>query len=163
MLKRSFLSLVAVGALTTALTSTTVLAAGDAAVEKKNTEVVLAFLDGVFNKHQVKESFDKYVSPPYTQHQPKVGDGIEAGVKGLTWLTTTKYPALRIEVKRSAAQGDLVFVHLKQIRDEADQKSGLGLAVVDIFRLEKGRIVEHWDVVEDVADPATAANKNGMF
>ena len=37
----------------------------------------------------------------------------------------------------------------------------LGLAVVDIFRVEDGRIIEHWDVIQPV--PAESANTNGMF
>jgi predicted SnoaL-like aldol condensation-catalyzing enzyme len=162
MLRRQILCFAAASAMGVALSGAT-YAADDAATAKKNTEVVLAFLDTVFNKHKVKEGFDAYVGPTYKQHQPKVGDGIEAGIKGLTFLTTQKYPKLRLEVKRTAAQGDLVFAHLHQIRDEEEEKSGLGTAVVDIFRLEKGKIVEHWDVVEDVTDPKTAANSNGMF
>lgn len=161
MLRRHILSWAAAGAVATVLCGAPVLA--DEASEKKNSEVVLAFLDQVFNKHTVKEAFDAYVGPTYKQHQPKVGDGVEAGIKGLTFLTTQKYPKMRMEVKRSAAQGDLVFVHWRQVRDEADEKSGLGTAIVDIFRLEKGKIVEHWDVVEEVVDPKTAANQNGMF
>jgi predicted SnoaL-like aldol condensation-catalyzing enzyme len=59
------------------------------------------------------------------------------------------------------AQGDLVAVHARVVRNAADRESGRGWAVVDIFRLEKGRIVEHWDVVQDV--PEKSANDNTMF
>ena len=38
-----------------------------------------------------------------------------------------------------------------------------GRAIVDIFRLEDGKVVEHWDVIQDVAEPAQAKNAHGMF
>ena len=61
-------------------------------------------------------------------------------------------------VKRTVAQGDLVAAQVFW-----DQKPGetRGVAMVDIYRLENGKIVEHWDVAQDV--PETTANDNTMF
>ena len=55
------------------------------------------------------------------------------------------------------AEGDLVAVHSRLVRHATDR----GQAVADFFRLENGKIVEHWDVLQDV--PETAANDNTMF
>lgn len=130
-------------------------------LEKRNTAVVLAFTDMVFNQHEVAAAFDKYVGPVYIQHNPVVPDGIEGGVKGLTFLTHTKYPELMQEVKRTVAEGNLVMIHTQQLRNAEERASNRGLALMDIFRVENGRIVEHWDVVEEV--PEKANNNNTMF
>ena len=51
---------------------------------------------------------------------------------------------------------NLVFLHIKSKNSE-----GKDMALVDIFRLKNGKIVEHWDVMQDV--PVTAANAHPMF
>jgi len=133
-----------------------------AAVAQQNTAVVLAFLDTVFNKHEVAHAFRLYVGASYRQHNPHVPDGVEGAVKALTHLTHDLYPELHLEVKHTVAQGDLVAVHSRYTDSVASRDSGKGgRAVVDLFRLEHGRIVEHWDVVQDVPD--TSANDNTMF
>jgi predicted SnoaL-like aldol condensation-catalyzing enzyme len=132
-----------------------------AARAQQNTATVLAFVDMIFNKHEVERAFNLYVGAEYRQHNPIAADGREAAIKALTYYTREMFPELREEVKRTVAQGDLVAVHARVVRNAADRESGRGWAVVDIFRLEKGRIVEHWDVVQDV--PEKSANDNTMF
>ncbi len=72
------------------------------------------------------------------------------------WLAQ-KYPSFRLELKRILAEGDLVVTHSHLIREPGDR----GMAIVDIYRIDNGQIVEHWDVVQEV--PETSANNNTMF
>lgn len=130
--------------------------AAQAATPAENTVVVRAFLDMVFNQHNVAKAFADYVGPTYTQHNPYVPDGIAGGLKGLGGLVA-KNPQTHIYIKRTIAEGDLVVDHNLTTSNPGDR----GTAIVDIFRLENGKIVEHWDVLQAV--PAQSANKNGMF
>ena len=59
--------------------------------------------------------------------------------------------------KRVFADGDFVILHVHGVREPGER----GVAIIDIFRLEKGKIVEHWDVVQPI--PEKPANNNGMF
>ena len=71
--------------------------------------------------------------------------------------TVEKFPASRSEIKRVIADGDYVILHVNAVREPGPR----GNAIVDIFKLENGKIVEHWDVAQDI--PEKAANANGMF
>jgi predicted SnoaL-like aldol condensation-catalyzing enzyme len=53
--------------------------------------------------------------------------------------------------------GQQYILHVHSVREKGTR----GRAIVDIFRLENGKIVEHWDVVQEI--PEKAANTNGMF
>ena len=68
-----------------------------------------------------------------------------------------QYPQFRSEIVRIAAEGDLVFVHGHQTTSSTD----LGVDAVDIYRIQDGKIAEHWDATENV--PASSANDNGIF
>jgi predicted SnoaL-like aldol condensation-catalyzing enzyme len=119
----------------------------DAEVSRTNTHTVLAFEETVYNKHQVKQGFDRYVGPGFRQHSGMLPDDREAAIAVLSQLLTSEYPASRLVVERTVAQGDLVAVQVSW-----DQAPGAtrSVARVDIYRLENGRIVEHWDVAQNL-------------
>ena len=81
----------------------------------------------------------------------------EQGFKRLIAFLKEKFPNSRSEIKRVIAEGDIVVLHVHSVREPGQR----GRAIVDMFRLENGKIVEHWDVKQDIPD--RTANKNGMF
>ena len=92
----------------------------------------------------------------FIQHNPLAADGKEAFVAFVTWWTA-QVPQLKFDFKRVFGENDLVLVHHKRTLSPTDR----GSAVMDIFRFENGKIVEHWDVIQDI--PETPANDNTMF
>ncbi|WP_087508946.1 nuclear transport factor 2 family protein [Cellulomonas iranensis] len=91
-----------------------------------------------------------------TQHDPEAQDGPEAFIGYTHWLRG-KFPDLRLDIRRTVEQGDLVVTHSNLHLTPGDR----GMAVADFWRVEDGRIVEHWDVVQEV--PEEPANQNTMF
>jgi predicted SnoaL-like aldol condensation-catalyzing enzyme len=124
--------------------------------KKANAQKVVAFMDMVFNQKKVKEGFDKYVGDKYIQHNPIAPDGKDAAVEVLG-KALEMLPGWSYEFKHAYVDGDIVVLH-SHVRMKADDR---GMAVVDIFRFEKGKIVEHWDVVQPI--PEKSANNNTMF
>jgi predicted SnoaL-like aldol condensation-catalyzing enzyme len=106
--------------------------------------------------HKPEEAVAKYIGPNYRQHNPGSADGPESLIQTMKWFTQN-FPELRMEVKRIIAEGELVVLHSHLIMKPGDR----GSAVVEMFRLENGRIVEHWDVAQEI--PETSANDNTMF
>ena len=120
-----------------------------------NKKVVLEFYEKALNQKDFAAA-SAYFGPRYVQHNPTAADGID-GFKAFLQFLRDKFPNSHSEVKRAFADGDYVILHVHAVREPGTR----GLAIVDIFRLDNGKIVEHWDVRENV--PETAANANGMF
>ena len=130
--------------------------AGDAGTTAENNKkVVLDFYQaGLVEKDFAKAS--KYFGPTYIQHNPFTADGT-SGFASLLEILKSKYPDLHVDIKQVFADGNFVILHDLQKLHPSDR----GTAVVDIFRLENGKIVERWDVAQEI--PAELANRNGMF
>lgn len=123
--------------------------------EESNRKLVVDFYDRFFNKHEVEQAAT-VVAEDYIQHNPEVPDG-KAPFVGYFGGYFKDNPQSRARIVRSATDGDLVYLHVHSTNGKADR----GQAVIDIFRVENGKIVEHWDVIQAV--PEQAANSNTMF
>lgn len=100
-----------------------------------NKQIVAEATDAFFNQHDAS-AVDRYVGETYTQHSTLVGDGRDA----FRGLVASLGEGVSYEAVRVLADGDLVAAHGQYI--------GFGeapLVAVDIFRLENGKLVEHWD------------------
>ena len=129
--------------------------AADAAQLEVNKKHVVEFYEKALNQKDF-EAAVPYFGPRYIQHNPGAPDGIE-GFKGFLKFLKEKFPQSHSEIKRVLADGDFVILHVHSVREPGTR----GRAIVDIFRLENGKIVEHWDVAQEIPDQA--ANANTMF
>jgi predicted SnoaL-like aldol condensation-catalyzing enzyme len=132
----------------------TARAAGPEQMEA-NKKAVAAFEDAALNKKDF-DAASKYLGGRYTQHNPTAADGPE-GLKAYIAFLKEKFPNSHSEIKHIFADGDFVIVHENAVREPGT----LGLAIVNIYKLENGKVVEHWDVIQPVSEKP--ANSNGMF
>jgi predicted SnoaL-like aldol condensation-catalyzing enzyme len=119
-----------------------------------NKQLVLEAFDALFNRRDY-ESAERYWSPGYIQHSAHIATGRD----GLFNLTKSLPATLRHEPGLIVAEGDYVILH--------GRFSGHGLPrnwiVADILRIEDGRLVEHWDVIQDEATQAESKSGHPMF
>jgi predicted SnoaL-like aldol condensation-catalyzing enzyme len=126
-------------------------------MSETNKEIAVAFYKKALFEGRVEDAFRLYAGAPYRQHNPLIEDGMEGVKKFVAWVMANHSDA-RCEIKRVFADGDHVILH-SHWHGLSDNPRGE--AVVDIFRLEGGKAVEHWDVIQPI--PETSANANTMF
>ncbi|MDX2530096.1 nuclear transport factor 2 family protein [Streptomyces europaeiscabiei] len=128
---------------------------GPAWLTSYNEKLVTKAFDRLLVRKDLS-AIDTYWGPEYHQHNPNIPDGV-AGVRAGLGAYFQQFPDLAVSRKRVIAEGDLVAVHSHYVNAPGER----GQAVLDLFRVRNGKIVEHWDVLQDV--PATSANDNTMF
>ena len=114
---------------------------------------------GIYDLAINKKDFDaasKFIGSRYVQHNPRAADGPE-GLKAFLAFLREKFPDYHSDIKRVFADGDYVIVHVHNVPTPGSR----GAAIIDIFKLEDGKVVEHWDVRQDI--PEQSANSNTMF
>ena len=123
---------------------------------ERSKQTVIAYLDTAFNDKQPAEAVENYGGSHYIQHNPQAPDGFEAFIQFVTDFVE-QFPQMSVDIRRAIAEGDLVATHSLLKTSPEDR----GTAAADFFRLEDGKIIEHWDVLQPV--PESAANDHPMF
>lgn len=117
-----------------------------------NKEIVLKAMDEFFHQRD-SSAIDKYWHESYQQHNPSMINGHE-GLKNILSILDKDFkwrPGIIVE------QGDIVMTH-SLVKGWAP----VPVIVVDVFRLEDGKIAEHWDVVQEEVPASKSASGNPM-
>lgn len=109
-------------------------------------EIVLALFTAAFGDHD-PDAARALVTPDYIQHNPQIPTGAE-GLAGFIPLVAQS--GVRVTTHRVLTEGDLVVLHNSY--DNADAFGAPRLAAFDIFRVEDGKVAEHWDNLQPVPD-----------
>lgn len=120
-----------------------------------NIKVVHDFFDTLV----IKKDFElarQFIAPNYIEHSIEASDGLE-GLKNDVIGYLKVYPMSTAEIKRTVADGDMVILHVHTVLEPGTP----GRAVMESFRLENGKVVEHWDISEDI--PTKLKHNNGVF
>ncbi len=126
------------------------------ALEETNLKKAVYCMKLLEIKLDVETADRECFAKSYVQHAPHVPDGRDAVVSFFA-ARVVKYPESSIEIKRAAADGDLVWMHLHSKR----APDALGSAIIHIFRMDEGKFAEHWGVGQPV--PEESVHDNTMF
>ena len=124
---------------------------------ESNRKVVENFIDSILFKHQ--SNYTDYINPKkYVQHNPAVADGLEGFGAAMEYFAENGLVMEYEKTHKVLAEGNFVL-------SISEGKFGKGEATsfYDLFRLEDGLIVEHWDVIEAILPVSEHKNTNGKF
>ncbi len=109
-----------------------------------NKQLVWDFFQEVFNGHNAAAAV-KYMHPNYRQHSTDVGQGPEAFVAHFTEVFRI-FPHFHVDIRQLIEEGDRVVMHGYGVTDPGK----IEVIVVDIFRVEDGKLAEHWESIMDL-------------
>lgn len=123
-------------------------------------KIVVEFYDKIFVQHKgdVRNVAMEYVHKDYIQHNPWVATGREAFITAFSRVVEKRPETSKTVIKRVITAGDYVVLHVHAFNTAKDDSGSAG---VDIFRVENGKIVEHWDVWQKI--PENLPHNNGML
>ena len=124
---------------------------------EENRELVENFLYDVMQGNNPDKTADYFDGDTYIQHNTAIADGVSGLNEALTALAEQGIQMIYDETHMILAQGNFVLAVSE------GTYGGEPTSYYDLWRIENGKIAEHWDVMETIADESTWQNQNGKF
>ena len=124
---------------------------------EENRELVKNFLYDVMQGNNLDKTPDYFDGDNYIQHNSGIADGVSGLNAALGALAEQGVSMVYDEVHMVLAQGNFVLAVSE------GTFGGAPTSYYDLWRVENGKIAEHWDVMETIADPSTWQNQNDKF
>lgn len=116
--------------------------------ELANAELITDFVQNLMNDHNFDYVLEHYNDSAYTQHNRNLPDKV-TGLVGFLKEFVEDYPDYTYDVKHIYVDGDYVIFHSHATLDKEDRGNDeKGMNIIDTWRIEDGRIVEHWDSIQ---------------
>lgn len=133
--------------------------AGDLGLTEQNRNLIIRFLQDVLMGNNLGNMSSYFDGNEYIQHNTGIADGVNSLVTALGDLSTAGQEMRYDKVHMVLACGNFVLAvsqgNMGEIGGDADT------AFYDLWRIENGKIAEHWDVVSQI--PSESSNGNGKF
>ena len=124
---------------------------------EENRQLVKDFLFDVMQGNHLEKTPDYFVGDTYIQHNTGIADGLSGLSQALRALAEQGIQMIYTTVHQVLAQGNYVLAVSEGTFGNAPT------SYYDLWRIENGKIAEHWDVMETIADESTWQNQNGKF
>ena len=124
---------------------------------EENRQLVKNFLYDVMQGNNPDKTADYFDGDTYLQHNTAIADGVSGLNAALSVLAQQGIQMIYDETHMVLAQGNYVLAVSE------GTYGGAPTSYYDLWRVENGKIAEHWDVMETIADPSTWQNSNGKF
>lgn len=140
--------------------------------EVANVAIVADFVQNLMNDHDFDDVMERFNDSAYVQHNRNLPDKV-TGLVGFLKEFVEEYPEYSYDVKHVYADGDFVIFHSHATLNAEDRGNDQkGMNIIDTWRIEDGRIVEHWDSIQaldfsmrvySLISGGDIENSNGVF
>ncbi len=140
--------------------------------ERSNVRTMADFVQLLMNDHDFDAVRERFSTGTYVQHNRSIPDGID-GLIGYVSQLVKRFPDYSYDVRQIVASGDRVIFHSHAtLKSEHRGDESRGFNIFDMWRLEDGKIANHWDSLQALdfssrlialAGGGRIKNDNGVF